>query len=221
MGVLFALFAAMMLLLAAVSMSPSADRDAQTPSELSATTEEDTSNLVSEGEVDGVGFWIEPRTDTFGGSQTKGHYLFLYNNNSYTVSVTLSPLSDTIWALGPGDNGAIWCLDHDAIDPEKLHVKKTDETSVAAYLSWTEQERSDGNLIIGVYNSSGASQPFKYTLFLGPEYCAATGWVNSEEKDVTTIEESYETYSYSDYALEPVFDGDYNIYVDGVMIPKH
>ena len=215
----------------AEQMLQSYDEPAQpSPDSSSDTSSDDDAALDStstpsdpdpdEGAILGLNFsQIEVSDTTYGDLKA----VVVHNSNSEPLRVASTSGEVYIEAINPGGDG-FFLMDRDYAILEDVDVSGSENPSVENDLTWSES-RVDSNVVITVYNSSDSYLSFD-TLFYFVAYDDSnirywrTNWVNDESGDVVdSIAPGENTYTISG-DIDSVFDLDYDLFINGVKIPR-
>lgn len=187
-----------------------------------------TMPFPEEGEVNGVSYYVTHVTDRWGDPLDVIHF---DNESDATVAVEFAPGSFThrIPALGPSDHGIIIVeggLHSYAEDPLSITTTKNVQSPAKARISWSEVANSGEAIEFKLINNSNSAYRCKLgrliTGILTEESYLESEWKISNNASMTSVESG--SYSFnlkaSDFEPSTVFGNEFDLYIDGVRIPR-
>ncbi len=201
----------------------SSDNDAESNSDLSDDATQTSAPVDAdpdEGTLTGLNFsQIEVSDTTFGDLKA----VLVHNSNSLPLRVTSDSGETFIESINAGGDG-FFLMDRGYAIMDDIEVDAAESSSVEDFLTWSES-RVDSKVVITVYNSSDSYLSFD-TLFYFVAYSGndirywRTNWVNDESGNILdSIAPGENTYTISG-DIDGVFDLDYDLYINGVKIPR-
>lgn len=196
------------------------DEPVDSPNDDGVTT--DSGEEPSEGTLSGLSYeWISVTDNNRGDMKM----VFVHNNNTYPVRVDDPDGLWLIYSLAPGNDGCFLISSARKINSD-ITVSSTEDSSPASWCTWTETSREDNTVWLNVHNYRDSNftfvNDFYFVLRNNDEVTyMSTSWTSdSTGKKQDTLYVGDNTFHYDGYGDYACFTGDYDLYIDGVLVPK-